>query len=674
MMTFVQLGWIQDAINYVFDKVLNPIFSFVSNLLSDVFKWLFNTILGPLLETAFSLIMQTVGKYIMRIYGRFMYAIEKGFLLILEMMQSMFDVLAGKTEVTDTTTGAHGSLLSVLVRTPFVTKTMGIVIMISFVLCFLFAIVATVRSIGEMGGQNSQPVGQVLRNLARAMLRMVAAPLLGLFMIVLGDAVLVAVTNAMTLSENVTIAQTLFVISSLDAVDDELGAVDKDGVKHKGGQRLEFSFKNQYASASSRIGDWDNMLLGYNYSTRSAYLEKHPGEASDYGLTDRFREPFYTGKKDYASSVDVDATFNVGRLDYLVGIGGAILFIFVLGTALFLFVSRLFDVIVLLIIEPFFIAPMPLDDGEHFKKWEEMFLGRLFSGYGMVVAMYIYLLICSMVFSGKIAFTSRGDMGDILTDMLMRMLLLIGGAATIVSAGPLVTSILSSAAAGIEGESSAAGMAFTGKMMDIAATPAKFGMKKGIDKVTDGIIQSFSGGPGKGGSAITPDGKTDGGAGDSNLFSGKKSDTPNTTSQGTTQNSNSSVSSVTPGEIGPSDLTGDTPLPDSTRQSTGGTFTGSQQAPPMSTGGGINDGDDDAEDLLMEEPNLDDLSLAPGAGNAGKGAGGSTRSSILTSGGRNSSKLDMKDLLDGDDLLKDDHATGSGQQDGGNKPFDQSRK
>ncbi|MCR5674363.1 MAG: hypothetical protein K6G16_01510 [Lachnospiraceae bacterium] len=487
----VQLGWMQTAINYVFDKVLNPLFSWASELLSDAFKWLFNTILGPLLESAFSLIMQTVGKYVMRIIGRQLYHIEEGFLLILDMLQKIFDVLAGISPVSDTETKASGSLLSVLVRTPFVTKTMLIVISISIVLCVLFAIVATIRSIGEMGGPQSRPVGQVLRRTAQAMLRMIAAPLMGLFLVVLGDAILLAITNAMTLDENVTIARSLFVISTLDAVDDEFGAVDKYGVKHEGGQRLELSFKNQYVSASTQIGDWNNPILAYNYSTRPTYLASHPGEGSDYGLRDLYREPFYTGKKDYSSSVDVDATFNVGRLDYLIGIGGALLFIFILGTAMFNFVSRLFDVIILLIVEPFFIAPMPLDDGEHFKKWEELFIGKLFSGYGMVVAMYVYLLVCTIVFDGRLAFTARDGMGDIMMDMLMRMLILIGGAATVMTAGPLVTSILSSVAAEQEGASNAAGMAFTGAVMDYGSKPARALMGYGMDKLTDGIADKI---------------------------------------------------------------------------------------------------------------------------------------------------------------------------------------
>ena len=525
MTTFVQLGWISDAINYVFDKLINPFISLVSEFLSNAFKWLFNTLLEPLLETAFSLISQTIIRYGMRVIGRVFYRIEIGFLQILEVFEDVFRVLAGITKVSDSEMGVSGSLLSVIAQSGYVRNAMWASVAIAFVLCFFFTILGTIKSISDMGGPQSKSVGHVLRQLMYAMIRMFTAPVIGLFLIVLGDAVLLAVTNAMTFGEGATIARTLFVISSLDAVDDEFGAIDRYGVNHKGGLRFELSFKDY----SARIGDFDNMILGYNSSTRQDYLEAHPGEAKDYGLNDIFRQPFYAGTKDYTRAFDVDDTFNMGRLNFLVGIGGALLFIFILGSSLFVLTGRIFDIVVLLIVEPFFVAAMPLDDGEHFQKWEELFLGKIFSGYGMIVAMYLYLLVCTLVFEGKIAFTAMGDFGDVLTDMLMRILFLVGGAATVMTAGPLVTSIISSVAAGQEAGQVAVGQKFSSAVMDTASAPVKFAGKLG----TDALINKISGGRISG--IFYPSDNKDGEGGEgssggggfsldslSNMFSGKK--------------------------------------------------------------------------------------------------------------------------------------------------------
>lgn len=468
MMTFVQLGWIQDAINYVFDKLLTPIFSWVSEFLSGAFDWLFNSVLGSLLQSFIKACVDIAAKLIMILLGRFFYRIEVYFLMLVDMMQSIFNVLAGTQAVTDKNTGITGSLLYVIARKEFVLTTMMLIMAVSVILCVSFSIVATIKSIGDMGGAGSRPVGQVLRKTAQAMLRMIIAPALGLFLILLGDAVMSSITKAMTIEDNVTIARSIFVISTLDAVDELLGAEDKDG------NMVE-----------------DSSLLAYNYSTRPEYLADHPGAGADYGLTDKFREPFYTGKKDYSKLEYVDKTFDYTRINYLVGIAASILFVLILGTAMFVLVSRIFDVLVLLIIEPFFIATMPIDDGEHFQKWEDMFIAKLFSGYGMIITMYLYLLISSLVFGGTFSFTPREGMGDIMMDMLMKIILLVGGAATVMTAGPLVTSLLNSAAAGQEAEASAAGMAFTSTAMELASRPARYLGGKAIDAATDAVLDKI---------------------------------------------------------------------------------------------------------------------------------------------------------------------------------------
>lgn len=445
MMSYVQLGWIQDAIDYVFDKILNPVFEWLSSLLSEVFGFIFDTVLGGILETVISKIIKIAVELIWTIFARFFYRIERALLTIVDMLEECFEVLSGVRSVT-TTDNKAGSLLSILVRTNFVTKTMLIVVMVSFVLCMFFSVLATIKSISDMGGEGSKPVGHVLRMTSQAMLRMIMIPLIGLFMIVLGDAILTGITHAITMDEDTSIARTVFCVSTLNAVK-EKDPVAGDGKKH------------------------DPAM--YNSSTRY----QTPGyETTDFGFTDVFRKPFYTGVKSFRSWEDVGNTFDFTKIDYFLGIGLSFFFIMILGTVMFVFVSRIFDVIVLLIIEPLFVCQMPLDDGEAYKKWSEMFIGKLFAGYGMVVAMYLYLLVAAQVFAGDIAFVKPGE--DIIMDYLMKMILLIGGGFAVMQAGPLITSILSVMASMNESATMAAGSAFTGQLRGAAfGKPiASFGM------------------------------------------------------------------------------------------------------------------------------------------------------------------------------------------------------
>ncbi|MBQ7680439.1 MAG: hypothetical protein IJT34_11390, partial [Butyrivibrio sp.] len=295
-------------------------------------------------------------------------------------------------------------------------------------------------------------------------------------------------------------------IGSLDAVSERSeGARDKDGVK------------------VSKDG-----VLGYNSSTRQQYLANHKGEAKDYGLEDKFRQPFYTGAKDYKDTTTVRETFDLTRYNFIVGFLGALLFLMILGGAMFTFTSRLFDVIILLIIEPLFIAPMPLDDGEHFQKWMEMFLGKLFSGYGMVVAMNLYLIISARVFDGKLAFFKPGasemDMftplggGDELMDLLMKTIFLIGGGMAMMSAGPLVTQILSAAAGSEEAAASGAGMSVVGAAERVAGSGVKWAGKKVGGAIGSKLGSVFNGGGNDGEAEGDKDKKSDA------AFDGRKSE------------------------------------------------------------------------------------------------------------------------------------------------------
>ena len=465
-MTYVQLGWIQDAINYIFDKILNPVFNWLSGLLSEVFTFIFDKVLGGVLKTVIGKIVEIAGKLLWTILARFFYMIERYLLIIVDMLEDCFKVLAGVRNVT-TTDGKTGSLLSILVSSGFVTKTILIVVAVSVVLCLFFAIIATLKSISDMGGPESKPVGHVVRMASQALFRMILIPVMGLFLVVMGDVIMVSITNALTISENTSIGKTIFVLSTLDALNEKEGSMDMSGdiIKDKGVIR-KYNSSTRYAAVSSSTDDDD---------------------ASDYGLADKFRKPFYEGTRSYRNWTDVSNTFEITRIDYFIGIGCAFFFIMILGTVMFVLVSRIFDVIVLLIIGPIFVCQMPLDDGEAYKKWSEMFIGKLFSGYGMVVAMYLYLLVAAQVFNGEIAFFPPGT--DIMSDYLMKMLLLIGGGFAVMQAGPLVTSILSVMASMNESATMAAGSAFTGQLRGAAvgAPVANFAAGIGKDYVFDKI-------------------------------------------------------------------------------------------------------------------------------------------------------------------------------------------
>ncbi len=445
----VQLGWLADALNWLFKKVLQPVFDWLSNLLSTVLSWVFNTILQPILEFVFETVLADLFHEILRIICLFFLSIFQLLLMIVDAITKLFEIFAGLSPVTmryfdndNKLQEVNGSLLYCIYKTPFVTRALVVLFILGVGLCFLFAVVAVIRSIGEFDGREGRPVAHVLRMTAKAMLRLIMVPLFGMFMIVLSSTILNSISKAFSGSDNnFSITRTIFVITTFDAVD----------------------VKKNYAKKNGKMVTGLNPRQ-YNSSTGS-------NAAFDDPYRSRFYDPGGTSKGDdlMYDVVEIEKTFDVVKINYLQGYLLCLAFIIMLIASVLIFICRIFDVILLLIVSPLFVAPMPFDDGEHYEKWQELFIGKLFGGYGMIIAMNTYLIVAAALFNGSFRLVADGQFA-VIEDALIKLIFMIGGVYAVLNVGPLVTSILSQTAANAE---MTQGAVMSGAMWDAAFNPGK---------------------------------------------------------------------------------------------------------------------------------------------------------------------------------------------------------
>ncbi|MCR5178750.1 MAG: hypothetical protein K6C95_07185 [Lachnospiraceae bacterium] len=426
-MIYAQMGWLSSVYNWILDKIMKPVFKFVSGLLSEAFNWVYTNILQPVLTFVFETVLGELIHAILTAICTFFLTVMQLLLRAVQALEELFDIFAGLQDVTlilNRNEKLTGPLLVVLFRTPFIQKSLIVLSGIGFSLCFVFAIAAVLRSIADFDGRTGKPVGHVLRMTANAALRFVLIPIMGVFMIVLSSAVLQSINNAFFAnSGGASIARTIFVMTTFDAVDTRT---------------------------------FGNAAKEYNCSTTS--------DGSKIGFNDQYRGKFYNpapnGKEDYFYDLfEVMGTFDIVNISYFTGYFLSLCFIVLLMAALFVFMCRVFDVLLLLIVEPLFIAPMPFDDGEHFQKWMELFLGKLFGGYGMVLAMNIFLIVSGSLFKPGITLVERSGPFAAQEDGLIKMVFMLGGCYAVLNIGPLVTSILSQSASQTEAGQMATGQA-----------------------------------------------------------------------------------------------------------------------------------------------------------------------------------------------------------------------
>ena len=415
-MEIVQLGLFSSVYNWVYDKILDPLWEWVSGLLSSGFKYLAEivpNVIGSVMDTLFGKVIDIILEW----YFSRWYVIQSAILLLLDCIEDCFNVVSGLSPVYlhNADGGSSGQAVPLLfavfnqktVQNAFLTM-----IVVGFSVCFAMAIIAVAKNFFELGSDKTKPVTHILRMTGRSILYLLIAPIVAAALILLSQAILKTIDRAVSFGseQKTSIARIIFCISSLDAVDED---AHKDGAE-------------------------------YNIS-----YDKGPSKAS---LTDKYREKYYykdenASVPNYVNLVNVAKTFKFRGFDYVVGIGCGVFFTVIMCMVLAVFIGRIFDVIVLVIIQPFFVGMMPFDDGEYYKRWFELFLGKLFQGFGSVVAMRVYLLILEQLFSGQIRFSNSASVGSRLQDYLMMLLFAMGGGVAVRHIGPLVTGILSQSAA-----------------------------------------------------------------------------------------------------------------------------------------------------------------------------------------------------------------------------------
>ncbi len=396
-MEIVYLGLFQKIADWVFSKILSPVFSFISNLLSTVFSFIFENVLAPVLmpvlETAISFLIDLWKQLVCTQY----YLMLTALLKLIEYLETAFDTFIGLKDVSYVTTEGTvtGPLLEVLfqqksVSTLFWSLTLG-----GLAIALVLTIIATARSSFDLDFENKRPVSKVLSAFFKTFISLFTIPFFTYFILKLSMVILKGVSFAIGNGQDFNLSRIIFVIVSMNAA------------------------KND----------------AYNLSSANSAINGKLGSSADI-----VRYPFYTGTKNYAKMSEVTDVFKLAEFDYLIGFIISIFVIFTLAICLIIFIQRIFEVLLLYIVSPYFVAMMPLDDGEKFSRWRELFIGKCFTGFGSVIAMRLYLMLVPMVMDNSIQF----DLGSSPeAGYFVKLFFMAGGAWAVYKMGPMVTSLLS---------------------------------------------------------------------------------------------------------------------------------------------------------------------------------------------------------------------------------------
>lgn len=142
--------------------------------------------------------------------------------------------------------------------------------------------------------------------------------------------------------------------------------------------------------------------------------------------------------KSYMNLKQVRSDFDIWKINYFVGYVASLTFILIMLICIFTFIVRLFNLLLLYLTAPLFVSSMPLDDGAKFQSWMQAFVIQLFSGFGSLIAMRLYLIIIPIVISSDLEFFQDSAFLNYMAQLLM----ILAGAWAVLKASGLITGIL----------------------------------------------------------------------------------------------------------------------------------------------------------------------------------------------------------------------------------------
>ena len=479
-MQYVYIGLFDTLFQKLFDALLKPIVTFLGSLLSTVLSWLFNNVLGPLLLKVawpiFKILLDLVVKSLSGVF----YSILAEILKLVDYMEKAFRIVVGLDPVLVKLDGASvwarvmgAESSSGYTRMPIteaffsfrgVHTTYWMLNFIGLTLVMLFATIAVARSAFDLDFEGKRPVSRVLSSLFRAVVNLFTMQLVIMFILKLASAILKGIdlaTSQVNGGSMTSLGRMVFAMASLDAC------------------KIE---KFNISSTASKASITDEIRRSYYYRVCP--------EGQHFSIYD------------FTNNSDVELNFDLGKMDYLIGYLIGLFLLIIMGACLIVFVQRLMDMLLLYLASPFFVSTIPLDDGEKFGKWRELFIGKCFSGFGMVMAMQLYIMLCPLIMDSGF----RMSENSLEFDYLCKMLFLVGGAWAILKSGTMITGLLSETAANAEGQTAslaaAMGIQITRKAVEVGGSMvvsgakylASSGDKDSKDGASDGGGQSSSSG------------------------------------------------------------------------------------------------------------------------------------------------------------------------------------
>lgn len=393
------LGIFDAVYDWVVSKIVDPLITWLGNILSSIFSWIFEEVLQPYVFPVIENLWNSIFVNVANFFYASIYAGYCNLLNILDTITQGFDVLIGLSDITYVDGAGIQQSDTLLNYVLFHSGISGIIVGITFIalaLAIMFAVYSVMKSTLDFDFEGRRPVGRVMTAAFRTMIAFLMVPLVVWVGMQLLSVTLKATANAISSSSGeMSLGNIILAVSAVSA--------------GKGGWNSE----KQAFSLTDPSAPW--------------YKLTHSAEFPGYGY------------------MDFAADINISEIDYIIGLAAAIGSLIITLICLVTFIKRIYDVALLYVVSPYFSATIVLDDGQKFREWRGMFIGKCLTGVGSALGMRLFLMMVPIIMSDEIQFFDNGVL-DMSGGYVLKLVFIIGGMYAVYKAAPLVTSLVNTAA------------------------------------------------------------------------------------------------------------------------------------------------------------------------------------------------------------------------------------
>ena len=369
------------------------------------------------------------------IMGGILGAIERFFLMITVQMAGLIDLIITLFKkligLEDVDIGGTTNIVTFFMKDSAVKNTLMFTVVLGFALLFVFTMIQMFRTMKNSEDEKMNLI-KVGENFFKSLLNIVLVPILLVSFILMSNVVMGQINIAMEAGiSNETDRQVSYggQVLMLMAFEnsDKAKLLDMDGHEKYIGVVKDSA---EEVALDERFFPLGQISVIVNKGENSIIFRN----GSNYPSYKYMRMSNWTEKEGcyYIDTQD---------MNIFVGFVGAAGLLIVLIMSSFVFVKRLFDLVLLYIVAPLLIAVQPLDDGARFKQWRDLTISKVLSAYGIIMTVNLYFMIIPKLTINP-GITFFGGTENAIANGTIQLLLVIGGAMAMGQANLLFSQLL----------------------------------------------------------------------------------------------------------------------------------------------------------------------------------------------------------------------------------------